>query len=244
MSTTNECSTNTESLTQAEQSFNWSIDDIAQLNPCEFSNYDEIEVFREIEEEHLSHKLNLESEHFFSQNQIIPSPQTPKASSQPILKSLNTRSFIKQISKFCSNSDSKCDSTCSMSSSTSSATPRKKNLNNSRKRLNFCDVSDSEEYRKQVKLSNSINLSICSSNSTNAQRSPNFPNEIGLFSPIVNKKADLSISLENEFQMEYEPMSLSISIQQPPDSTMSIESMPQTPKSTSNSHFLVSSTPF
>jgi hypothetical protein len=58
-------------------SFNWSIEQLALLNPCDFSNYEDFMAFKQIDEQIVSKQLDEENEQFFSQNQIIPSPKTP-----------------------------------------------------------------------------------------------------------------------------------------------------------------------
>jgi hypothetical protein len=68
-----------------ELSFNWSIEQMAILNPCEFSNYEDLMAFKQIDEQIVSKQLDEENDEFFSQNQIIPSPKTPlKTTNQTI----------------------------------------------------------------------------------------------------------------------------------------------------------------
>lgn len=57
--------------------FRWSIDQIARLNPCEFSNHEDMPNFLQVEESE-SDKFQKECDDFFSQKTIAPSPDNVK----------------------------------------------------------------------------------------------------------------------------------------------------------------------
>jgi hypothetical protein len=78
-------------------SFNWSIEQLALLNPCDFSNYEDLMAFKQIDELIVSKQLDEENQEFFSQNQIIPSPKTPlKTTNQTI--EMNEQSIDSKLS--------------------------------------------------------------------------------------------------------------------------------------------------
>ncbi|KAI1301645.1 hypothetical protein HDE_03014 [Halotydeus destructor] len=59
--------------------FNWSIDQVALLNPCEFSSYD-IPSYVESAEELIDETREKENEEYFSRKVILPSPDQDKSS--------------------------------------------------------------------------------------------------------------------------------------------------------------------
>jgi len=86
-------------------SFNWSIEQLALLNPCDFSNTEDFIHFKQIDEQIVSKQLDEENDDFFSQNQIIPSPKTPKKS-EKVKKEMNEQSVDSKWSPIY-----KCDKT-------------------------------------------------------------------------------------------------------------------------------------
>ena len=69
--------------------FEWSIDQKALLDPCDFSNIDDINLFTEIDERIASKHLQEENDWFFSQKLIIPSPKTPENNCKEKIDSQN-----------------------------------------------------------------------------------------------------------------------------------------------------------
>jgi len=65
-------------MTPLDQSFNWSIDQMAVLDPVDFSYTEDMDVYREIDDKLIGKQLDEENERFFAQKEIIPSPKTPK----------------------------------------------------------------------------------------------------------------------------------------------------------------------
>ena len=92
-------SVDAQSFTGTNSNGIWSIDEYAELYGADFDNVHELEHFHEYESEHFSNHFTDESDRFFSQPTINPSPVHPFGSSISTLRSSTSEAEKENISR-------------------------------------------------------------------------------------------------------------------------------------------------
>jgi len=206
-----------ESLDELKPEFNWSIDQIALLNPCEFSYHED---FQNEMINIADTTLDKENDTFFKQNEILPSPDTAVLDSvfdDSIQRRINTISEESESFMSLPNTPPSTKSRKSSFSSTSLTPFNYSRLKQKKKLFNDDETCGEKDVTIQSRCNQSetIDVSMDSGKCVSSQDTLDLAKAMSFLSPIVPQNQNdnvIDVSMINEAETERDKSGMDYSI--------------------------------